>query len=164
MRVDHLAFYVSLFLSRLAGQVLLFLVPLVVFQTTQSAAWAGIAFFAETLPRFLAFPVYGALSDRLSPLRLLRISQAWRAAVCVGGVVAFELLGGIGWLIALSAVCGVLTTVQLAAPQVVGPAHWLQPLKTALAHVWRLPGLKQVIVLAAGVNLVVGVTLATSAA
>lgn len=240
MRIDHLAFYVSLFLSRLADQVLLFLVPLVVFQTTQSAAWAGIAFFAETLPRFLAFPVCGALSDRLSPLRLLRISQAWRAAVCVGGVAGFELVGGIGWLIALAGVCGVLTTqglmarevmlprifadqrfetvlahaqiadqlgmvlgpllaglalevwpwdgvvaataalflladqalalwrrrstVQLAVPQAGVPGHWLQPIQTALAHVWRLPGLKQVIVLAAGVNLVVGVTLATSAA
>lgn len=55
MRVDHLAFYSSLFLSRLADQILLFMVPLVVFQVTQSAAWSGIAFFAETLPRFTVF-------------------------------------------------------------------------------------------------------------
>lgn len=67
MRVDHTAFYSSLFLSRLADQILLFLVPLVVFQLTQSAAWSGAAFFAETLPRFSAFPVCGALCDRISP-------------------------------------------------------------------------------------------------
>jgi hypothetical protein len=42
--------------------------------------------------------------------------------------------------------------------------HWLQPYRTALVHVLHLPGLLQLIVLAAGVNLVIGVTLATSAA
>ncbi|MDO8776839.1 MAG: MFS transporter [Burkholderiaceae bacterium] len=242
MRTDHLAFFSSLFLSRLADQILLFLVPLVVFQTTQSVAWSGLAFFVETLPRFLAFPVCGALCDRRSPLRLLRISQMLRAFVCIGGVVAAELAGGIGWLVALSAFCGVLTTqglmarevmlpqvfrddrlekvlahaqiadqlgmvlgpllaalalgwwrwpgvvgataalflladaamgvwrrvstVQLAAPQsaqTLQGQHWAQPFQTALVHVWHLPGLTQLIVLAAGVNLVVGVTLATSA-
>ena len=36
MRKDYLSFFISLFLSRLADQVLLFIVPLIVFQTTQS--------------------------------------------------------------------------------------------------------------------------------
>ncbi|TXT40733.1 MAG: major facilitator superfamily protein [Comamonadaceae bacterium] len=243
MRVDHIAFYTSLFLSRLADQILLFLVPLVVFQTTQSAAWSGLAFFAETLPRFLSFPVCGALCDRQSPFRLLRISQVLRAWVCVLGSVACGLTGEFAWLVGVSALCGVLTTQGLMArevmlPQVfraertekvlahaqiadqlgmvlgpllaalalevwswvlvlgatavlfvladaamkvwhhtspvklVDPAaghpiqgiHWFAPYKTALVHVLRLPGLGPLILLAAGVNLVVGVTLATSAA
>jgi MFS family permease len=237
--LDHLAFYLSLFFSRLADQVLLFLVPLVVFQTTQSVAWSGIAFFAETLPRFLAFAVCGALCDRVPPLKLLHTSQIYRALACVVGVAAFALLGGLGWLVALSAVCGVLTTqgvmarevmlpqifpndrfekvlahaqiadqlgmvlgpllaalalgwwrwewvvaatavlflladatlalwrrastVQLKEPQA-APGHWTQPVRTALWQVWHLPGLKKQIALASGVNLVVGVTLATCAA
>ncbi len=238
------AFYTSLFLSRLADQILLFLVPLVVFQITQSAAWSGVAFFAETLPRFLACAVCGALCDRIAPLKLLRISQLWRAGVCIGGVLAYAVVGGWGWLVALSAVCGVLTvqglmarevmlpqmfktvrfetvlahtqmadqlgmvlgplvaalalqyvdwpwvvtltgvlfvmadaalavwrrvsTVQFADPQDAGHTGWVLPIAasitTALMQVWRLPGLKPLIVLAAGVNLVIGVTLATSAA
>lgn len=243
MRTDHSAFYTSLFLSRLADQILLFLVPLVVFQVTQSTAWSGVAFFVETLPRFLSFPICGALCDRISPLRLLRISQMARALACVLGCVASGLTGQVAWLVGVSAICGVLTTQGLMArevmlPQVfrgartekvlahaqiadqlgmvLGPLlaalalagwswvvvlgatavlfvaadvtmkvwrwaspvqlveptlvhslhnmHWLQPYRTALAHVLLLPGLKQLIVLAAGVNLVVGVTLATSAA
>ncbi len=240
MRIDHFAFYSSLFLSRLADQILLFLVPLVVFQTTQSAAWSGMAFFVETLPRFLSFPICGALCDRIVPLRLLRTSQMLRAAVCLGGAAASALTGGVVWLVVLSAVCGVLTTQGLMArevmlPQifrnermdkvlahaqiadqlgmVLGPVlaalalywwpwewvvaatavlflaadgamhvwrstsaaqltephpahgmHWLQPYKTALTHVRRLPGLAPLIVLTSGVNLVIGVTLATSAA
>ena len=61
VRKDALCFFLSLFLSRLADQIILFVVPLVVFKTTDSAAWAGLAFFAESLPRFLSFPVCGAL-------------------------------------------------------------------------------------------------------
>ena len=57
MRVNHQAFFCSLFFARLADQILLFLVPLVVFQTTQKVSWSGIAFFLEALPRYLFFPV-----------------------------------------------------------------------------------------------------------
>ncbi|WP_281663325.1 MFS transporter [Paraburkholderia fungorum] len=240
MRVNPQAFFCSLFVARLADQVLLFLVPLVVFQTTHQVSWSGLAFFIETLPRYLVFPFFGALCDRISPLRLMRISQTVRAFVCFGGVLAYVLFGGIGWLIALSALCGVLTSQGLVArevmlPQifstqqfqrvlaysqladqlgfvlgpmlaalllglwrwewVVGatgvlflladaallqwarssgfragdpppakPGHWTMPLRIALRHVLLLPGLKRVVLLAAAENLVIGVTLATSAA
>jgi len=240
VRVNHQAFFCSLFVARLADQVLLFLVPLVVFQTTHQVSWSGLAFFIETLPRYLVFPFFGALCDRISPLRLMRISQTVRAFVCFGGVLAYVLFGGIGWLIALSALCGVLTSQGLVArevmlPQifstqqfqrvlaysqladqlgfvlvpmlaalllcwwrwewVVGatgvlflladaalllwarssgfragvpppakPGHWTMPLRIALRHVLLLPGLKRVVLLAAAENLVIGVTLATSAA
>ena len=248
MRVNHQAFFCSLFIARLADQILLFLVPLVVFQTTRQVSWSGLAFFIETLPRYLVFPFFGALCDRFPPLRLMRLSQAVRALACFGGIAAYASFGGIGWLIALSAACGVLTSQGLVArevmlPQifstqqiqkmlaysqladqlgfVLGPmlaalllgvwrwewvvaatgvlflfadaalfvwqrlsgfrapvdasadvpnpsrppaAHWTQPLRIALNHVWTLPGLKKVIMLAAAENLVIGVTLATSAA
>jgi MFS family permease len=244
VRVNHQAFFCSLFIARLADQILLFLVPLVVFQTTRQVSWSGLAFFIETLPRYLVFPFFGALCDRFPPLRLMRLSQAVRALACFGGIAAYALFGGIGWLIALSAVCGVLTSQGLVArevmlPQIFStqqiqkvlaysqladqlgfvlgpmlaalllglwrwesvvavagvlflfadaalfvwqrlsgfrppvhlwaqplttPTHWTMPLRIALNHVWTLPGLKKVIMLAAAENLVIGVTLATSAA
>lgn len=239
MRTDYLAFFFSLFLSRLADQVLLFLVPLIVFQTTQSASWAGLAFFVETLPRFLAFPICGALCDKFAPIRLLHISQMYRAVVCMVAVVLYGLFGGIYWLVLLSAICGVLTTQGIMAREVVMPhifadyrygktlsysqiadqtglvlgpllaalslefcpwpgvvigvallfvladvamrewqrssnvtletfeQHadiWLQPLRIAFSHIRQSAELKKIICLAAGVNLIVGVTLASSAA
>ncbi len=232
-------FYISLFVSRLADQVLLFLVPLVVFQTTQSAAWSGIAFFVETLPRFMAYPICGALCDRLPNLRLLRVSQVYRALVCGAGVAGFMVFGGIGWLVALSAVCGLLTTQGMMAREtmlphifrqgsfvtvlaktqmadqlgmVLGPmlaalllawgpwqgvvlatavlfwaadgalalwirhcpvnwpapqtpeGAWWQPYRTGLSQWWNLPNLFRLTVVTAGVNLVLGVTMASSAA
>jgi MFS family permease len=243
LRTHHLLFYASLLLSRLADQVLLFLVPLVVYQQTGSASWTGIAFFVETLTRFVAFPVCGVLSDRHPPMRLLRQSQALRALSCVVGLAAGFALDNQAALVALvlvSAACGIFTTQGVMAREVLLPhifpgerfervlAHaqiadqlgmvagpvvaaaalalwpwqgvlgcsallflladaglawwqrqhtgalpegrpangerWWVPLGTALRHIVHLPGLKPLITLAAGVNLVVGVTQATAAA
>ncbi|WP_415762591.1 MFS transporter [Pseudomonas sp. CP4] len=239
MRKDYLAFFISLFLSRLADQILLFIVPLVVFQTTNSASWAGLAFFVESLPRFLAFPVCGALCDKFSPIRILHISQVYRAVLCLLAVGLYALFGGITWVVVLSAVCGVLTTQGIMAREVLMPyifkhysytktlsysqiadqtglvlgplvaallleiwawhwvvlwvaglflladlsmlvwqrlsritletfeQHqdiWLQPLRIAFGHIRELAALRKIIMLAVGVNLIVGVTLATSAA
>ncbi|WP_321909725.1 MFS transporter [Paraburkholderia sp. J11-2] len=231
--------YLSLLLTRLADQILLFTVPLVVFKLSGSAAWSGIAFFCEALPRYAAFPVCGALCDRVSTLKLIRWSQHWRSIVCVGGVLAFAIHGSLVWLIVISAGAGVLTTQGFMAREamlprifhgdayrkslsytqiadqlgtVLGPlaaagllgvsgweyvvlataaiflasdiafslwaagqqvpvfdqAHprrnWLVPYRIAFVHIVAIPGLLEMILLAAGVNLVIGVTLATSAA
>ena len=239
MRKDYLAFFVSLFLSRLADQILLFIVPLIVFQTTNSVSWAGLAFFVESLPRYLAFPVCGALCDKFSPVRILHISQVYRALSCVVAVALYGLFDGIHWLVILSALCGVLTTQGIMAREVLmphiferytyaktlsysqiadqsglvlgplvaalllevwdwpwvvlgvaalfvladltmliwqrntrvnlhihaqQPGIWLQPLRTAFAHIRNRMELKRIITLAVGVNLIIGVTLATSAA
>ena len=239
MRKEYLAFFVSLFLSRLADQILLFLVPLIVFQATQSVAWAGLAFFVESLPRFLAFPVCGALCDKFSPVRILHISQVYRALACVVAVALYGVVDGIYWLVGLSALCGVLTTQGVMAREVLMPhifaqysyaktlsysqiadqsglvlgplvaalmleagawhwvvlgvaglfgladlamlawqrnttvalqSHaqhrdiWVQPLRIAFGHIRELAGLKRLIALTVGVNLIIGVTLATSAA
>ncbi|NVZ29657.1 MFS transporter [Pseudomonas gingeri] len=236
---DYLAFFASLFLSRLADQILLFIVPLLVFQTTNSASWAGLAFFVEALPRFLAFPICGALCDRFSPVRILHISQVYRALACVVAVACHGLFDGIYWLVALSALCGVLTTQGIMAREVLlphifarysytrtlsysqiadqsglvlgpllaallleamawpwvvlgvaglfvladlamlawqrssvisletfeqHPGLWLQPLRIAFGHIRALAPLRKIICLAVGVNLIIGVTLATSAA
>lgn len=239
MRKDYLAFFVSLFLSRLADQILLFIVPLIVFQTTHSVSWAGLAFFVESLPRYLAFPVCGALCDKYSPVRILHISQVYRALACVMAVALYGVFDGIYWLVLLSALCGVLTTQGIMAREVLMPhvfqqysyaktlsysqiadqsglvlgplvaalmlevwawhwvvlgiaglfvladlamlawqrkttasleTHrqhrdiWLQPLRIAFGHIRNLAELKRIITLAVGVNLIIGVTLATSAA
>ncbi|MCD5993907.1 MFS transporter [Pseudomonas sp. CDFA 602] len=239
MGKDYIAFFISLFLSRLADQILLFIVPLIVFQTTQSASLAGLAFFAESLPRFLAFPVCGALCDRFSPVRILHISQVYRAVICMLAMALYGLFGGVVWLVILSALCGILTTQGVMAREVLMPyvfqrysytktlsysqiadqtglvlgplaavllldqwawpwvvlvcaglflladlamwvwrrisgmtfdvqrqsaGNWWQPMKIAVGHILRLTELKRIIMLAVGVNLIVGVTLATSAA
>jgi len=227
-----------MFAARLADQFLLFVVPLVVYQTTQSVSLSGLAYAAETLPRVLFYPVCGVLSDRYSPLRLMQLSQIGRAVICVLGLIGFALFDGLGWVVGISAICGLLTTQGFMArevllPQIFASARfekiqsvsqsvnqasivlgpllaatlfaisnwqtvvvvaavlfaiaelsmmiwrhfnqtpiaatdenpsWIAPFKTAFSHLISLPGLKRVIALTASVNLVFGITLATSAA
>ncbi len=98
------------FLSRLADQILLFLVPLVVFQATQQATWAGFAFFVEALPRFLALS------------RVRRAERPRRRCACCGSArragppraspasSAISPGAASDALIALSAACGVFTS------------------------------------------------------
>jgi MFS family permease len=241
MRIATMSFYGSLFLTRFADQILLFLVPLVVFQLTGNVGWSGVAFFFETLPRFVAFPVCGMLCDRHDPLRLLRLSQFLRAVSCLAGISAFVVFGGVSWLIGLSAVSGVLTTQGVMAREVVLPqlfggeryrkslsytqiadqvgtvlgplfaslllglwpaeggfiaaavlflladglvmlwerlarpqlqlqlpqavtGHFFMPLFIAARHILTLPRLRELILLTGAANLILGVTLATSAA
>ncbi|MTH98833.1 MFS transporter [Roseibium sp. RKSG952] len=238
MNPSVILFFSSMFGSRLGDQLLLFVVPLVVFQTTGSVSLSGLAFAAETLPRVLFFPVCGVLSDRFSPIVLSRISQAGRAAICLAGLGGAYLFGHVGWIVAISAICGLLTTQGFMArevmlPQifenvafskvqsfaqtvdqaciVLGPflaaalfgwfgweivvavsgtlffladiflilwsrkdghkikpvrpsqGHWSLPYRRAMTHILHLPGLKRIIALTSLVNLVFGVTLATSA-
>ena len=118
MRKDYLAFFISLFVSRLADQILLFIVPLIVFQTTNSVSWAGLAFFFESLPRYLSFPVCGALCDKYPPVRILHISQIYRAVACVIAIALYAVFDGIYWVVILSALCGVLTTQGVMAREI----------------------------------------------
>jgi hypothetical protein len=53
--------------------------------------------------------------------------------------------------------------VVIAQPEAVR-GNWIAPIKTALGQIWRLPELRRGMALAAGLNFVFGVTLATSAA
>ena len=232
------AFLGSQFFSKIADQILLFIVPLVVYQTTQDIGLSGLAFALETLPRFLSFPICGALCDRISPVRLLHWSQVTRALVCLAGAALGLAFDHIGWLVGVSAVCGVLTTQggmarEVILPQafkkyrfekvlaysqtadqlgaVLGPllaatlltllswpwvvagtavifiigdgamAVWrrttrvefmlstankgfVRAMKTGITQITLIPELRKLVIQAAGVNLVVGVTLASSAA
>lgn len=128
-------FYCSMLLSRLGDQVLLFLVPLVVYQITHSSALTGWAFFVETLARFAAFPVCGILSDRYPPLSLIRHSQTGRAAACALVLPLWFWQDSLptsvtlGILVLVSAVVGVLTTQGFIAREVLLPRVFAAPVQ-----------------------------------
>lgn len=119
-KVDAL-FFSSLFLSRLADQVILFLVPLVVFQITGSTAMSGLAFFLEALPRFLAFPVSGILCDHISPLKVLRSSQLVRFLIIALSIIGYLLINNVYWLVGMSAVVGVATSFGVMGREIILP-------------------------------------------
>ena len=112
-------FYVSLFLSRLGDQIVLFLVPLVIFQLTGNSALSGLAFFIETLPRFLAFPIAGVLCDLITPYRIVAASQKIRALILPLGLAGYYCFESIYWLMAMAALLGVATSFALMAREMI---------------------------------------------
>ncbi|KJZ10834.1 hypothetical protein TW85_19115 [Marinomonas sp. S3726] len=120
-------FFSSLFLSRLADQIILFMVPLVIFQMTGSGALSGLAFFFETLPRFLAFPIAGILCDLIAPYRIVSVSQRVRAVIIPFGLLGFYLAESIYWLMGMAALVGVATSFALMAREMI----LVQAFKTA---------------------------------
>mgnify|MGYP005991493049 CR=1 FL=1 len=112
-------FFSSLFLSRLADQIILFMVPLVIFQMTGSAALSGLAFFIETLPRFLAFPIAGVLCDILFPYSIISVSQKVRSFVLPLGLLGFYWIESVYWLMGIAALVGGATSFAMMAREMV---------------------------------------------
>lgn len=95
--------------------------------------------------------------------------------VVLGPVIAAALFNLFGWEIvvvmsgalfvsadALISIWRRLSDVELKEAKPLD-GHWTKPFRTALNHLFYLPGLKRIVALTALVNLVFGVTLATSA-
>ncbi|MFC4375377.1 MFS transporter [Nocardia halotolerans] len=79
-------FAAGVLLGLIAEQVVLFAVPLLIFQDTKSLTDLGAAFALEWLPSLLAYPFAGLMADRDGGARLFRRAAMVRAAVlcCVG--------------------------------------------------------------------------------
>jgi Na+/melibiose symporter-like transporter len=71
-------FFCLRFFGSLANQFLQFAVPLMIYKTTGSVAWSGIAFFVEWLPRIFSFPLAGAAVDRFGPCPVYLVADAIR--------------------------------------------------------------------------------------
>lgn len=121
MKFGDLYFFNSLFLSRLSDQLVLFLVPLVVYKITGSVSISGVAFFLETLPRFIAFPISGILCDYFSPLTMLRHSQKIRFFIIPLGLLGHQLVDSVYWLIAISSLSGIATSFGIMSRELILP-------------------------------------------
>jgi len=122
-------FYLSRLAMSLADQFLLFVVPIMVFQVTQSIAWSSFAFALETIPRVIAYPLAGILSDRYCSRLLLKISLSLRSIFCLLALLVAWALGEGAVLIiviTLSAVTGVLSVQGFMASEVLLPEVFKQ--------------------------------------
>jgi len=122
-------FYLSRLAMSLADQFLLFVVPIMVFQVTQSIAWSSFAFALETIPRVIAYPLAGVFSDRYCSRLLLKISLSLRSIFCLLALlVAWALSENTVLIIVmtLSAVTGVLSVQGFIASEVLLPEVFKQ--------------------------------------
>ena len=80
----------------------------------------------------------------------------------------WEVVIGVTSVLFLLADCAMVVWHRTSDATLRDPAaandSWIATMRTAVMHVAHLPGLRKLVILAAGVNLIIGVTLATAAA
>lgn len=86
-RLHRSLFASGVLLGLIAEQVVLFAVPLLIYQDTHEVASLGLAFALEWLPGLIAYPFAGILADRDGGARLFSRVTAARAVVLVCVVV-----------------------------------------------------------------------------
>ncbi|MFE5909367.1 MFS transporter [Streptomyces wedmorensis] len=82
-RAQFVLFATGVLLGLVAEQVVMFSVPLLIFQDTKNISVLGVSFALEWLPGLLAFPFAGLIADRDGGPRLFSRVNAGRAAVLV---------------------------------------------------------------------------------
>ncbi|WP_406435410.1 MFS transporter [Streptomyces sp. NBC_00631] len=80
-------FACGVLLGVVAEQIVLFAVPLLIFQDTKEVSALGFAYAIEWLPPLLAYPFAGLLADRDGGPRLFSLVTAGRAVVLGGALV-----------------------------------------------------------------------------
>jgi MFS family permease len=78
-----LPFLLDRLVSSFADQILLYIVPIIVFKQTGSLKMSGIAFTIEWLPRLVSLPLSGAIADRFDKRLVFFISDLSRALCCL---------------------------------------------------------------------------------
>ncbi len=72
---DYALFWWSSLVSNTGGWVQNVTVPFVLYELTDSAAWVGLATFAQFIPAVILGPLAGSLADRLPRRRILLTTQ-----------------------------------------------------------------------------------------
>ena len=131
-------FFSSRLAVSLGDQFLLFVVPIMVFQITQSIAWSSLAFALETIPRVIYNPFAGIIGDRYPPLKVVKLSLWLRSVFCVAAIVGSWLLGEqalLSIIIILSALVGLASTQGFISTEVLLP-HAFKQTPFARVQAW----------------------------
>jgi MFS family permease len=105
-------FIVSRFLGTLSDQLLLFAVPLAIFQSTGSVVYSGLAFVIEWVPRVVFFPLGGFVADRMKPRQLFFGVELGRALVLALAWVLIS-TGAASTFVVLSAMMALLSVAYI---------------------------------------------------
>lgn len=106
----------------LSTAVAQYAVPVLTYQLTGSAAWAGAAFAAEWIPRLAALGIGGHVVDRLSPRAVMLAAAVIRATLAMAGVSALATGAGAGVVVAVGAGCGLVAQISYLAAESLGAA------------------------------------------
>ncbi|MEY9848437.1 MFS family permease [Streptacidiphilus sp. BW17] len=104
----------------LGSAAVMYFVPLMILTLTNSAAWTGISFVAEWVPRLITIGSSGPIVDRYSPQAVALVTSVLRVLVSVAALVC--LMAGGGGIVALlfGVAVGMLAEVSFLASESLG--------------------------------------------
>jgi MFS family permease len=111
-RVRLVLFGSGLLLGLIAEQLVLFAVPLLIFQRTGEVSTLGLAYAVEWLPALLAYPLAGLVADRDGGRRLFCVASLVRAGALVTAATMCLLLPGLTTPILIAG--GVILSLMMA--------------------------------------------------
>ena len=101
----------------LAAAVVMYAVPLMILTLTRSAAWTGLAFLIEWIPRLVTIGGAGPLIDRYSATAAILGTSALRAAVAVVTLVALTAGAGATAILVFGVLVGMLADASFLASE-----------------------------------------------
>jgi MFS family permease len=113
--------YALRFADSVATTTLVFAVPLMVYASTHSAAWSGVSFLLEWVPRLTAMPVAGPLVDRFGSCRIFIVTNSFRLVMSLATFAALAHYPH-AWflLVILAVVCGMCAQASFVAAEHMG--------------------------------------------
>ncbi|MER7917141.1 MULTISPECIES: MFS transporter [unclassified Streptomyces] len=112
LRYGRGLFGAGVLLGLMAEQVVMFAVPLLLFQDTKQVSTLGFAFALEWLPGLIAYPFAGLIADRDGGARLFSVVTGSRAVVLA--VVVAVLLTRPGWTTPALMTSGAVLSILVA--------------------------------------------------
>jgi len=119
--LKELRFIFSLLLVFIGDHILLFALPLIVFNTTHSISASGLAYFIEWLPRVIFLPFGGYLTDKFGSKKTLITIDLCKISACLITLVFISTNSFINPAIMigiLAAICSIGTSQTLVAGDV----------------------------------------------
>ena len=109
------------FADSVTTSTLVFAMPLMVYNATQSLAWSGLAFLIEWLPRLLSIPAAGPLVDAFSSRRMFIIANGGRLVMLVASI-AWLIVAPQAWmmLLVVAVINGMLAQLSFVAAEHLG--------------------------------------------
>lgn len=113
--------YMLRFADSVTTSTLIFAMPLMIYNATQSLAWSGLAFLIEWLPRLLSIPAAGPLVDVFSSRRMFIVANGGRLAVLAAAFV-WLVVAPHAWMLLLgvAVINGMLAQLSFVAAEHLG--------------------------------------------
>lgn len=126
---DFTLFWTSASISNSAQWMQQFIIPVIIYDITESNTWVGLVAFGQLVPAFFFTPIAGVIADRIPRIKVLRITTSVQFVIAMIFFLFWQLeILTPGIILGLSLIQGVSAGLQIPnwqslVPSLVPPKH-----------------------------------------